>query len=315
MRIPPARTVAAALALLALPAPVTAQASFTAQQRSVEATSQSHELLWQTGTNPFFPDFDPPTASYTANHSDDAQAPGFAGFHETASSPAPLFQGFIGPAASASTSQTSSLAANRIAASGRFSARADSYTIPQLALTAINFTLMPPVPYNFGIIDGSETGDSQFSVQFDLAEPTPFHLTGSVAVSAMEIIPVALIPMTSSVTSISLTGPSGSVAQLDLAQPFDPFDPQPATDSLDVQGMLAPGSYTLSAHATGSAESLCFEDIGLVCYHPSSSGSFQLKLLLGSFDVPGPSRLAGALLGVALAAIGAAALRRAGRRA
>jgi len=44
---------------------------------------------------------------------------------------------------------------------------------------------------------------------------------------------------------------------------------------------------------------------------PTMSGSFELRLTLGAAVVPGPSRGDLALLGLLLAAIGAAALRRA----
>jgi hypothetical protein len=306
MRISPLVSLAGALALLALPSLGSAQVSFAAQQRSVEATSHSGGNLWATGTNPFSPDFDPATATYSADHSDDAQAPDFAGFDETASSPAPLLQGLIGPAASASASQTSSLSASLIAASGSFAADGDSYTIPPATLNLINSFLMPPVPYNFGIIDGTEVGDSQFSVQFDVAVPTPFHLTGSISASEWQTVE-GLFGIAGASASISLTGPSGSVAAVTLSLPLTP-----SSDSIDESGTLAPGSYTLSANASGSAFGLCFETATFVCYDPSSSGSFDLALSLGGApEVPGPSRLSAALLGVALAAIGAAALRRA----
>lgn len=291
---------------LALPSLAGAQASFTAQQRSVEATSHSSGNLWATGTNPFFPDFDGPSATYTANHADDALAPAFGSFSETATSDAPLLQGFIGPAASASGSQTSSLAPQLITASGSFAADSDSFTLSQQELDLINLFLEPPIPYNFGIVGGDENGGSSFSVSFTLAQPTPYHLVASVDISEGVLVE-GVIPITNGVASIELTGPSGPVQALSVLNWGGPY-----SDSVDATGVLPAGSYTLTADASGSAQGTCTEVNIFACYTSSTTGSFDLSLSLDTPPaVPGPSRLAAALLGVALAAIGAAALRRA----
>jgi hypothetical protein len=299
-----------ATALFALPCPAGAQASFSAQARSLTAASQSDGLLWAQGSTPFFPDNDPPTATYTANHSDSAQAPGFGSFDDTAISTAPLIMNFIGPTASASSAQTSSLAPNLITASGSAASQANSYPIPPATLSLINFALHPPVPYDIGAIQGLETGESQFSASFTLAQTTPYHLLGSVE-AAVGVLVDGTIPITNGLASVRLTGPSGIVADV-LVFSLAP----PHSNAVDLEGVLTPGSYTLSARSWSVAQGLCNGLLSFTCYSPTNDASFDLSLSLGGTpEVPGPSNAATALLGLALMASGTLALRRGrGRR-
>jgi hypothetical protein len=107
-------------------------------------------------------------------------------------------------------------------------------------------------------------------------------------------------PPSLATAEIALTGPSGSVAALSV-------EPPGGSEQIDVDGVLAPGSYTLHARASGAVNPYCF--IVVPCSDPTISGSYALSLSLGAV-VPGPSRGWMALLGVAMAATGARALRR-----
>jgi len=284
-------------ALLAWPALAAAQASFTSQQRFVRATSESTAMVWKQGTSPFPPNLDPPAASFTENGADETQSPGFDSFMASASSVAPAAVGPVVPDASATASQTSSLAPGQVTASGRFSADADSGSISAPQIAALNALLQPPVPYIGGFVGSSEIAVTGFSVDFTLSEPTAYHLVGNVAHTPGTIGQVPHVAV--GAASIELTGPSGSVASVSLT-------PVGGSEDLDVEGLLAPGSYTLHADGSGGAFGSC----NLVaCVDPTMSGSFELSLSLGAAAVPGPSRGAVALLGCLLAAIGAAPLR------
>jgi hypothetical protein len=289
----------AASALLAWPALAAAQASFTSQQRFVRATSESTALLWKQGTSPFPPNNDPPAATFIENGADETQSPGFGSFTASASSVAPAAVGPVVPDASAAASQTSSLAPSEVTASGSFSADADSESISPAQIAALNALLLPPIPYIGGFVQSSETAVTEFSVDFTLSEPTLYHLVGNVAHTPGTIGQVPHVAV--GAASIELTGPSGSVASVSLS-------PVGGSEDLDVEGVLASGSYTLHADGSSGAFGRC--DL-VACVDPTLSGSFELRLTLAAAVVPGPSRAAAALLGLLLAASGAAALRRA----
>ena len=303
MRMLCLRALAAASASLALPALAGAQASFAAQQRKVEATSHSQLLLWEQGTNPGPPDFDPSTASFAADHADEIAAPDFGGFSEIASSVAPPAVGSVGPEASASASQTSSLDPGSITATGSFSMNADSEFITQADLAELNALLQPPIPYFVGVLQfGSETASSEFSVDFDVSVPTPYHLVGNVAHTQGTIGSVPPPRPATGFAQIELIGPSGSLAEVSLTA-------LGGSEDLDVEGVLAPGSYTLSATGLGVTNARC-DPFSITCMDPTMSGSFELSLSLTAAVVPGPSYGLALLLAVALAATGAAVLRR-----
>lgn len=297
-----ARVALAAWAALVWPALAAAQASFTTQQRTVEASSHSDLWLWAQGTNPGPPAFDPPTASYGANHSDADSAPDFNNFSASASSTAPPAVGPAAPAASASASHTSSLSPTQITASGGFTAQGDSDLASQPMLDALNALLHPPIPYFVGMLGGSEQGRSHFEVDFQVAAPTAYQLAGSLTLSPGNIGGGGLPYVAAGSGRIELIGPSGSVALLD--QPVGCG----CTTPLDSNGVLAPGSYTLLANVEGGTNAHC--DL-LGCNDPSMSGSFTLSLALPASVVPGPTLPLASLLAVALAATGAVALRRA----
>ena len=279
-----------------------AQATFTAQERRVEATSRSETHLWEQGTNPGPPDFDPPTASFTGDHSDATAAPDFGGFSASATSTAPPAVGTPAPAGSSTASQTSSLAASSITASGTFSAVGDSEFLDAAAVAALNALLQPPIPYVGGVLQGRETATTSFSVDFQINAPTLYHLAGNVAHTPGTIGMVPPPIPAAGTASIDLTGPSGNVASVSLT-------PLGGSQDLDASGVLRPGAYQLRATGTGVTNATC--RIVIPCMDPTMSGSFELSLSLGAAVVPGPSRGLAALLELVLMATGAAALRRA----
>jgi hypothetical protein len=284
---------------LALPALAAAQAAYTAQERRVESASHSDLWLWEQGTNPLPPDLDPPAATPMADHADALAAPGFGPFSASASSASPPAAGSAAPAGSSSAWQTSSLAPGGVTASGSFSTAGDAEVVDAPTLAALNALLLPPVPYILGLLGGTESGASGLEVEFEVGVPTPYHITGSLTLAPGF---VGQIPHPASGSGrIELTGPSGSVELLDV-----PFGCG-CTQELDAQGVLAPGSYTLRADVSGGTNVHC--DLN-GCIDRTMSGSFELELALTAPVVPGPSRAWLSLLGVALAATAAHAVRR-----
>jgi hypothetical protein len=293
------RLALAVLLALAPPTSVAAQASFTAQQRSVEATSHREAWLWAQGTNPFPPDFDPPTTIYPVNHSDSEQAPGFGSYSGSASSTPPPMLGVPDAISTAGATQTSSLAPGEIAVSGSFSTAAASAAIQEY-LASINAQLQPPVPYYVGMTAATETGASHFSVDFQVTAPTPYQLGGSTTLSQSDIGSPGVPYYKRGSASVRLSSASGSL--VDFTNPGCG-----CTMPLDYQGVLAPGSYTLEVELGGFSNAYCNL---LGCVSPTMTGSLDLSLSLsGTPEVPGPSRALAALLAVALAAIGAVSAR------
>jgi hypothetical protein len=128
-------------------------------------------------------------------------------------------------------------------------------------------------------------------VSFDVATPTPYTLTASVGLSALQWeIEFPGFELTSAAASVELAGPSGSVAAVSVDQlDFCSGSCGPGSDSLAAEGILAPGSYTLSARIDASAWGRCSEVPGyssFQCYAPTADGSFDLSLALGAAPVP-----------------------------
>jgi hypothetical protein len=294
--------------------PASGQVGVTAQDRSVAASSQSRVSLWQENQNPFFPDFEAAAVSVPQTANDSEAAPGAGPFDATASTADPTVL-FLAPAGSATASQISSLGASGSTASGSFSAVGHSRTLTQQELAFATGLLQPPVPYDFGMLTDHEQAGSDFSATFQVSSPTPYTLDATVAVSALQfIVPLVGFEITSASASVELVGPSGVVAsvaieQLDFCGVEECF---PGSDSVQAEGILDPGSYTLEAHAAGSATGTCTELPGYTpfeCHTSSADGSFSLSLALGSPPVPSFSPPGLALLAAALGALGIARCR------
>jgi hypothetical protein len=306
-------SLALAVAALSAPAPAAAQLSYTDEDRSVETSSRSSGALWDTGSNPFFPDFDPPVLTLTDTATDSAAAPGSSPFGASVATSDPLLLA-LAPEGSATASQTSSLSASQAVASGSVTGIGHSRTLTQAELDLANFYFSPSVPFDFGTLGDEEDASADFSATFDVASATPYRLTGSLALSAAERVEdTPGYEITYATGSIVLTGPEGVVASvaLDQADSCGFTGPcLPSSDDLDVEGTLAPGSYTLSARVGGVALGGCTEVTHFACYAPGVGGSFDLALTLG--PPPFPSLpLSGLLsLAAALAAAGRAPLRR-----
>jgi len=285
-------------AVLALPALASAQATYTSQEREVETKSHSELLLWQQGTDPSTA---PATATHTASDDHLTGAPDFTPFTAAVGSTAPPV---VGPAVrdgDASASQTSSFSPQAITASASVSASGDALFPDAGVISAVNAILQPPVPYFFGYLRGSESGRSQLTVEFELSEPTPYTLVGSLA--AGPGFPGFPSQFQSSTASLDLIGPGGTEILSDEVISCD------CEHELDHEGVLAPGSYTLYLVAGSGVAPFC--DF-LSCNNYATDAAFDVSLsLAGAPVVPGPSRGLAALLGLALAAVGAAALRRA----
>jgi hypothetical protein len=297
-----ARVALAACAALAWPMLAAAQATFTSQVRKVETKSHSNLLLWQQGTNLEFPVEDPATVAYSLNDDHVTSAPDFTPFETEAVSTAPLRPG------RSAASQRSSLDPQAVRASARIDVSGEPLWLGAQALAAANALLHPPVPYNNGYLGGTESAISKFDAEFELSEPTPYHLVGSLAAGFGPPGFPSLYKGTSA--SFKLEGPGGTVLS-------DQLISCACEHELDHEGVLAPGSYTL--HVVGGAYiTPDFCRYHQPCFAEAADAAFDVNLWLGVEPpvepdppvVPGPSRGLAALLGLALAAIGVAALRR-----
>lgn len=248
-----------------------ANVSFTAQSRSVDASSESIADLWELGTNPFFPDFDPPSLTQTALNTDDVAAPDFGAFTATASTTDPGVP-LVPTSGTAAADQVSTLAGSSISATGDYDATTDAYSIGAPTLATISLFL--GTTYNFGIARDRETGRSSFSVDFDVASEQEFHLMASGSVSDTGGF---LIGDTTGLVSVELRESGGPVlASLSLDQ-MTCFPS--CSDSIDLDLALPAGSYVLSAEAEGTATGQCLDvGGGLTCFTPTSTGSFELAL-------------------------------------
>ena len=297
--------------LLAGPAGATA---FTDQQREVRAASSSIGGLWDENSNPIFPDFDPATFTLTEFSEDIETAPDATPWNATVATTDPALLA-VAPSGSASATQLSNISSALVFATGTYSHVGHSRLLTASELALANSFLNPPVPYNFGQLGDTESGESSFRIDFTLAEPTPYRLTGSVSLSALQLAD-GILPLTSGAASIVLSGgPLGLLEYVSIAQ--DPLfcSPAPCTagDSIDVQGVLEPGSYTLAATVEGGAQGFCADLIGFTCHVSTSSGSFDLTLTLAT-QLPALSPGAVAGLAALIALVGATVVGRTSAR-
>jgi hypothetical protein len=295
-----------------------AAVQLTSQSRSVHAESSIEASLF--GPNPF----DSPLLTLQDADSADASASDFGPFDGDVASASPDVLPFplIGTGAA---SQMSSLSATSLSASASTDVVSDGDWLSEPQVAIVNEQLAPPT-FSFVEQDDTSTGESLFSVSFDVSAPTPYTLTGSLGVSSARLFGAGGVftPLTTAAGSIELRHAlGGSVAQIQIDQlDFCVFDPQsgegscsPGSLPLSAQGLLAPGSYVLEATATSSAETTCHIVASVFdCRDSSSDASFTLDLTFGppfapAVPVLGPTALG--LLSLALAAGGGRALRRA----
>jgi hypothetical protein len=260
--------------LLSLGAPAaSAELSFTAQDRSVSASSESIVDLWEVGTTPVFPDFDPPSLTQTAPTTDDDAAPGFDPYDATASSADSPVAIIAPPSGTASATQTSSLDPASISATGSFETGGDAYTLDALTLSYISSFL--GTDYDFGIARDQESGESSFSVDFEVTDGAVYHLDASVSLSPVG----GFLPgdTTGNVAVLLLDSESSFVAGVSINQ--SECYPDPCTSAVEEDITLAPGSYEIVAVATGSATGQCLDvGGGITCFSPAATASFEVGL-------------------------------------
>ncbi len=279
---------------------------YTTQDRSVDATATSIGNLWEVGTNPFFPDFDGPSLTQTAPASDADLAADFAPFVANVGASGPGLP-FISSTGAASAEQSSELAATAIHASGRFDASRDAYTLDASTLATLSTFL--PGTYNFGIAQDSQTADSSFQATFDVSEEADYQLQATLTVSAVG----GLFPGDTLSEASVVLRPVGGPALASLAIDQNDFCSatcEPGSASIDEVVTLAPGSYELSANASGAATGTC-ADIGggLTCATSPTFASFDVQLV-GAAPVPAVGAGARIVLVALLAAVAVGASRR-----
>jgi hypothetical protein len=219
--------------------------------------------------------FPPPTGctlvSGPVNHGDSKSAPDFSTFAATAA--VPSFGGF-------SASQSSSLSPTMLSAQGTgMHTGSGGYT--------------PPPPNRATV--GTGSSDSHFEASFDVASPTPIHLTGSVGatggLSANSTVRIRL--RTAGGTTIAEV-----VAETDpncLDQSCAVVGPFP----IDHTSVLAPGSYVLEASTSGSGAPFYF---ATNFFEIQSTGTYQVELSDTAVPALGPFALGALALSLALAA-------------
>jgi hypothetical protein len=241
----------------------------TSQARSVDVTVTQHTLVcWPPPTGC--------TVQSTSSQSDPHSAPDFSPFSATAVVP---------PFTGSSASQDSSISASSITARGSVEDTGSA------SLTT------PPNVYT----EVESTAGSHFSTSFDVAEPTPYSLSGSVRASG------GLSANSSAHVTLRTAG--GQVlAEVSAATDPDCADPSCADVGpfpIARVGVLPAGSYVLEAAASGNAMPFFFAGSFLTLV---STAEFDARLDVRSVPSLGPGGLA--LLTASLAFASAAALRR-----
>lgn len=216
--------------------------------------------------------FFPPVGPFSESAQDSTT--GFEAFDSSRSNPG------------ASASQTSALSEATIAASGAMNAAGYSELIEG---GTIQF-----------LTTAATTAESRLSVTFQVDEPTPYRLDGTLEGWLTFF-------NDSQVLSLQLEGPQGPVAQIPCIENSPGFPPAgcgPTTQSHE--GTLAPGTYTLVAVSEVSG------DPGELGGAPETagSGSFDVTLSLGSAAAaPGLGSVARVWLALAIGLAAVAAVR------
>ena len=281
------------------------EVTLDAQQRSVEADSVSEAWLWQTGSVPLFPDFDPPTDTIDVPAANSVTATDFSPFVESAatSDPPIVILPFGG---SASSDQDSTLSTSSIEASGSFANAADAFFLEEWVLAQAEILLMPPQPFIFGIGASQDTSSSVLEVDFTVDAPTQYELSGDLALSApvgFATAPVLLLTTAQAVLELRDSGGipiAGTTIDQSVSVSANVADSR----------LLLPGSYTLVASVAGTSVGGYVDVIGLEITAGSASGSFDATLALT--PVPNvPSLPVGAVpvLWLALASLAVLRLR------
>jgi hypothetical protein len=295
-------------ALLLLPAAGSAQVQLTSQQRRVEAVSHSDGDLWLSDSDPYV---DPPDLSLDPEEIDEVSAADFGSFSESANSNDPRWVSHLAMDGTATASQTSSLSASQLSASGSFAGTTDSYEVTGFDLSLTNLELGPP-NYAIAYSGDQETATSSFTVGFDVVRPTSFHLTGGLSLSAAMLVGTGSgFPVSSGQAFLELRRDGGAVvAAIAIEQsPGCGAFCVPLSDSIDTAGILAPGSYTLTAEATGTATGICHPGVAFLCVQPPVEGSFDVALGLDATPVPALDATGLTALAICLACGGLASVR------
>jgi len=163
-------------------------------------------------------------------------------------------------------------------------------------------------PGIFDIATSEIESQSSYSVDFDLTQPTPYHLAGEIGATSL---------LAASLARIRLTGPGGAtLAEIELSGDGSCLDPSCedlGSDTLAQSGTLAPGSYTLLAEVDGHAFSLISPGTGIAA-GGTHTGSYDLTLTLDPVNVPSLGAF-GPWLALLLGGLGAVMAHRSARHA
>jgi hypothetical protein len=139
----------------------------------------------------------------------------------------------------------------------------------------------PSAPPNF-FQTVSSSSDSHFEVPFDVDEPTPYRITGSVlATGGLSANSVARVRLrTSDDTTlaevVAATDPNCMDSGCSVVGPFP----------LDQSGVLSPGSYVLEGSTGGSASPFFFAGN---FFNLTSTGSYEVQLSVPAVPALGPA--------------------------
>lgn len=277
--MPRSAALLAGLALLPPALPAGAQLALVSQTRSVDVSIETRDDVYASCV-PLIDPFCMPTSTTIDTFHDGETAPDAGPFTAVASVP-----GFPDTTAQ----QSSEITATAIEGSGSHGA-VSTYSTSG----------------GFPVVLHSETHDTEtrLAAEFEVAEGTPYQLTGSVTTSGGLF--------SSSSARITLLGPGGPLGEVEVVSDPNCADPETCgtvgPQPIALSGLLAPGTYTLEAVASGTAEGLHSTSGS---YGSGQGGSFDVQLALA----PGvPSVPAWARLVLALALAGSAGLARSRRR-
>jgi hypothetical protein len=271
------------------------------QDRSISATMTGRTSVWFsfTGSNPFFPDFDPPDQMVdTPNGPVGSSAADFGPFDDTivVADTIDVVNG------TATISQDSSITPTEIHASGSHDVQLDGANGQELG--------------NYVVRSNLFESSSSFSATFGVSEDTEYTLAATLTRSldwALEPAGGGL-PHANADVYVELVGPGGVVASA-MAPESSTCPPDNCAEAtLDVSGVLAPGTYTLTAYATGEGYSDCL-DVGpeVTCFNAAGTAAYDVRLETAVTAVPAVGAPGGLVLAFLLVLAGAWSLLSPGR--
>jgi hypothetical protein len=259
-------TAAAAIACLVAVRADAAGFTPVSQDRSISATMTGRVSIWFPSSNPFFPDFDPPDqVNDTPNGPVVSSAVGFDGFDDTIV----VSDTIAGIDGSATISQDSAITPTLIRASGSHDVQLDGANGQEFG--------------NYVVRSNVFDSSSSFSATFSVSEDTSYSLDATLTRSLeWAVEPVGTLPHVNADVFVALVGPGGVVSSA-MAPEASTCPPDDCAEAqIDVEGVLSPGTYTLTVYASGEGYSDCLDvGPGVTCFNAVGTASYDVLLSTG----------------------------------